>query len=116
MSKLGFLGGRSEVTVTKKWEINTAVNIIFIGLGEAFHWHLSPGVLDGLRIELGPLGGQGSTLVDRILDELSQEHSPGDVWVSTIMLLIQTHLESPFLLLLFPLSALPSTFFPNPSL
>lgn len=61
----------------------------------------STGAPDSLGIELGPLGSQGSTLVGRILDGLSQEHSPGDVRVvcgsPPAMLLIHTHLESPFL-------------------
>lgn len=42
----------------------------------------SAGAPDSLGIEFRLLGSQGSTLVDRILRGLSQEHRPGDVIVA----------------------------------
>lgn len=64
----------------------------------------------GLRIELGPLGSQGSNLIDRVPDGQSQAHT------SRMSELSCTNLQSliPFTSLSLP--ALSSTFFPSSSL
>lgn len=75
-----------------------------------------PKVISEVR---GPLGGQGSTLVDRFLDGPSQDHSPGDVSCLRFppgMAMLHACLGSPIAFTPLALLALPSTFFPSPSL